>query len=109
MRGPCRCSCSCCSCCSCLPFLKVGSEFIAVAAVELLHGETMVLSSVVSDLDCAHKRGDAAGRLPIEFVGQAVEESGPEGVAAARGILRHCDRHDGDVDLPVASEYGGAV
>ena len=52
-------------------FLEVSAERVAIAGVELIHREPVVLGSVRGNLDCAHERGDPPGGLPVEVVCQA--------------------------------------
>ena len=56
----------------------------------------MVLRAALLDLDRAHQRAQTAGARPVPSVGNAVKQSGPVGVAAARRIEDRARLHDRD-------------
>src|SRR5690606_20804012 len=62
--------------------------------LELLRRELVVLRTVLLDLDRAHEARDAARRLPVELVQQAVEEARAIRVAATGRIGNRLRRHD---------------
>src|SRR4029077_4189428 len=72
----------------CLLFLF---QFLAerglVALLELFELERVILRALVLDLDRSHQARDAARRLPIEVVEEAVEKPRAIGVTAAGRVL----------------------
>ncbi len=72
--------------------MKTSSEALAklffITLSELIHCETVVLGSMLFDLDGAHERGDAPRDLPVQPLVEAVKQSGTIGIAAAGRIAQ---------------------
>src|SRR4029079_908865 len=73
------------------------TERFAIQIREFRQGKFVVLGALHGDLDRAHQRGDASGRLPVEAAQYTVDESGPIRVASPGGIEHLARRRAGNV------------
>src|SRR5574343_2085303 len=82
------------------------AESLAVTLGDCLAARRVVLAAAMGDLDRPHDRRQAAGRRPVQAIGDTVEQAGAIGIAAAGRVDDLVGLDAGDVVALAGIDFG---